>query len=59
MAEIFQNRDKNIRHVELSIAAHRMRFLGIAALLEHTIVDVQHRNVWPGLMICYPSEAAL
>ena len=50
MAEIFQNRDQNIKHVELLIAAHRMRFLGIAALLEHTIADVQHRSVWPGLM---------
>ena len=49
MAEIFQNRDQNIKHVELLIAAHRMPFLGIAALLEHTIADVQHRSVWPGL----------
>ena len=49
MAEIFQNWDKNIKHVELLIAAHRMRFLGIAALLEHTIADEQHRSVWPGL----------
>ena len=54
MAEIFQNRDQNIKHVELSIAAHRMRFLGIAAPLEHTIADVQHRSVWPGL-IAIPS----
>ena len=44
MAEIFQNWDQNIKHVE-----HRMRFLGIAALLECTIADVQHRSVWPGL----------
>ena len=49
MAEIFQNRDKNIKHVELLIAAHRMRFLDIAALLESTIADEQHRSVWPGL----------
>ena len=49
MAEIFQNWDKNIKHVELSIVAHRMRFLGIAALLECTIADVQHRSMWPGL----------
>ena len=40
MAEIFQNSDQNIEHVELSIAAHRMRFLGIAARLEHTIAGV-------------------
>ena len=50
MAEIFQNRDQNIKHVELSIAAHRMRFLGIAARLEPTIAGVEHRSVWPGLM---------
>ena len=50
MAEIFQKRDKNIKHVELSIAAHRMRFLGIAARFEPTIAGVQHRSVWPGLM---------
>ena len=37
MAEIFQNRDQNIEHVELLNAAHRMRFLDIAALLEPTI----------------------
>ena len=49
MAEIFQNRDQNIKHVELSIAANRMRFLGIAVPLEHTIADVQHRSVWPRL----------
>ena len=53
MAEIFQNRDLKIEHVELSVAAHRMRFLGIAALLEHTIAGVQHRSVWPGLMFSY------
>ena len=51
MTEIFQNCDQNIQHVELSIAAHRMRFLGIADLLEHTIAGVQHRSVWPGLII--------
>ena len=50
MAEIFQNRDQNIKHAELLIAAHRMRFLGIAALLESTIADEQHRSVWPGLI---------
>ena len=50
MAEIFQKRDQNIKHVELSIAAHRMRFLGIAARFEPTIAGVQHRSVWPGLM---------
>ena len=54
MAEIFQNRDQNIKHVELLIAAHRMQFLGIAALLEHTIADEQHRSVWPGLY-CTPT----
>ena len=50
MAEIFQKRDQNIKHVELSIAAHRMRFLGIAARFEPTIAGVQHRSVWPGLI---------
>ena len=50
IAEIFQNQEQNIKHVELSIAAHRMRFLGIAAPLEHTIAGAQHRSVWPGLM---------
>ena len=49
MAEIFEIREQNIEHVELSMAAHRMRFFGIAALLEHTIAGVQHRSVWPGL----------
>ena len=51
MAEIFQNRDQNIEHVEHSIAAHRMPFLDIAALLEHIIAGVQHRSVWPGLTV--------
>ena len=50
IAEIFQNRDQNIKHVGLSIAAHRMRFYGIAAPLEQTIAGVQHRSVWPGLI---------
>ena len=50
MAEIFQNRHQNIEHVELSIAAHRMRFSDIAAQMERTIAGVRHRNVWPGLM---------
>ena len=58
MAEIFQNRDQNIKHVELLIAAHRMRFLGIAALLEHSIADVQHRSLWPGLITGVPSKIA-
>ena len=57
MAEIFQNRDQNIKHVELSIAAHRMRFLGIAAPLEYTIAGAQHRSVWPGLyFFCCPNR---
>ena len=30
-----------------------MRFLDIAALLEHTIAGVQHRSVWPGLKACH------
>ena len=33
-----------------------MRFLGIAAPLEHTIAGEQHRSVWPGLIgpaTCY------
>ena len=51
IAEIYQNWQQNIEHVELSIAAHRIRFLGIAAPLEHTIADVQHRSVWPGLYL--------
>ena len=51
MAEIFKNRNQNIEHVELSIAAHRMRFLAIAALFKHTIAGVQHRSVWPGLIL--------
>ena len=46
-----QKGDQNIKHVELSIAAHRMRFLGIAARLEPTIAGVQHRSVWPGLVL--------
>ena len=44
MAEIVQNRHQNIEHVELSIAAHRMRFSGIAAQMERTIAGVRHRN---------------
>ena len=55
MAEIFQNRDQNIEHVELSIAAHRMRILGITALLEHIagfkIYITYHLNVCRGLLI--------
>ena len=38
-------------HVKLLIAAHRMRFLGLAAFLEHTIANVQHRSVWPRLIL--------
>ena len=28
-----------------------MRFLGIAARFQHTIAGVQHRSVWPGLIM--------
>ena len=33
-----------------------MRFLGIAARLEHTIAGMQHRSVWPRLKIYSPHE---
>ena len=37
MAKIFQNRQQNIEHVELSITEHCMQFLDITAPLERTI----------------------
>ena len=57
MAEIFQSCDQNIKHVKLSIAAHRMRFLGIAALLEHSRCVASQRVAGPiPAMVCDASR---
>ena len=53
--EIFQNREQNIEHAALSIAAHRMRFRDIAGRLEslgHTM-----RCCTP--VMVHPKEAAM
>ena len=50
MAEIFQNREQNIEHVEIYISEHRMRFSCIAGPLERPIAGGQHRSVWPSVI---------
>ena len=49
MAEIFQNREKNIGLVGIYIAKHCMQFSCIAQVLEHPIADVYNRSMWLGL----------
>ena len=46
MAEIFQNREQNIEHVGIYIAAHRMPFSCISGALERPITGMQDRSMW-------------
>ena len=46
-----RNHNHNIEHVELSIAAHGMQFLGIAALFEHTIAGSASQRVAPSIYL--------
>ena len=48
IAKIYQNWWQNIEHFYCGTS--HIRFLGIAALFEHTIAGVQHLSMWPGLL---------